>query len=120
MSREKSKCNKIMKDALMNHLEASVAGSITVRNEGGYVAKFSITYAFQGKEVTKTSDNFTLGVNKTLEIPEGATNIYLKVEEYWFIGQTTTIFTKTFPTPVTKCYKIWGTTLNPKWEEISC
>lgn len=109
-----------MKDALVSYLEAGVAGSITVRNTGGYVAKFSITYDFQGKEVTEDSGNFTAGVNKTLEIPSGATNIYLKVEEYWFIKSTTTIFTQRFPEPVTKCYKIWGTTLNPKWEETDC
>lgn len=109
-----------MKDVLTSHLEASVAGSITIRNTGGYVAKFSITYDYQGKEVTKSSGKFSAGVNKTLEIPEGATNIYLKVEEYWFISSTTTIFTKKFPAPVTKCYKIWGTTLNPKWEETDC
>jgi len=99
-----------MKDVLTKHLEAGVAGSITVRNEGGYVAKFSISYVFQGKELTKESDKFTAGVNKTLEIPEGASKIYLKTEEYWFIGQTTTIFTQKLDTPATKSYKIWGTT----------
>lgn len=108
-----------MKDVLTKHLEAGVAGSITVRNEGGYVAKFSISYVFQGKELTKESDKFTAGVNKTLEIPQGASKIYLKTEEYWFIGQTTTIFTQKLDTPATKSYKIWGTTLSPKWEETN-
>lgn len=109
-----------MKEFIVKHLEAPVAGSIKVRNEGGYVARFSVEYTFDNRSVTKHSGDFTLGVNKDLTIPEGATNIYLKVEEYWFIGATSTIFTEKFDTPVTKCYKIWGTTLDPHYAEIPC
>ena len=44
----------------------------------------------------------------------------IKVEEAWFIGSWSTIFTQDFNSPVTKCYEISGTTLNPSWKEISC
>ena len=107
-------------EAVTKHLKAETGGSFFVRNDGGYVARFSVTYMFDGKEFSKDSGDFTLGVNKSVSVPAGATDIHLKVEEAWFIGSWTTIFAQNFGSPVTKCYKIWGTTLNPSWEEISC
>jgi hypothetical protein len=101
------------------HLSQTTAGSILVRNSGGYVARFSLTYNLNGHDFTKDSGDFSLGVNKSVDIPTGATNIRLKVEEMWGFGWST-IFTKTFAEPVTKCYKVYGTTLDPKYEEISC
>lgn len=59
-------------------------------------------------------------MNKEVALPDGATNISLKVEEYWFVGSPATIFTEHFDSPVTKCYSIYGTTLNPRYDEISC
>ena len=106
------------KEAVTAHMEVSVAGgSVKVRNEGGYVARFSLSYTFQGHNFTKNSGTFSLGVNKSIEIPEGATDIHLKVEEMWGFGWST-IFTKVFPTPESKSYKVYGTTLNPKWAEL--
>jgi hypothetical protein len=105
--------------AVEAHTTLTTAGSILVRNEGGYVARFSVSYDLNGQEFTKDSGNFTLGVNASIEIPAGATNIRLKVEEMWGFGWST-IFNKTFPEPVTACYKIYGTTLDPKHSEISC
>lgn len=104
----------------MQHLEAGQGGSITVRNEGGYVARFSLTYVLGGINFSTDSGNFTYGQSKSLPIPAGATDIHLKVEVAIFIGVWSTIFTQNFAAPVTKCYKIWGITLKPKWEEISC
>lgn len=110
----------IIKEAITQHLEAAVGGSFLVRNSGGYVARFSVSYKFAGKDFSKDSGDFSLGVNKSIDVPAGATDIHLKVEEAWFINSWTTIFTQNFGSPVTKCYKIWGTTLNPSWEETSC
>ncbi|MFN3244979.1 MAG: hypothetical protein ACE37K_25985 [Planctomycetota bacterium] len=90
-------------------------GFITVRNGGGYVAKFKVRYTLAGKKVTKETNNFTLGKNKTLPIPDGASNIFLEVEEYVFFGSTSTIFTEQFDEPPQNYYKIWGTTLSPAW-----
>lgn len=108
------------KDAVVKHLNAKEGGSFYVRNEGGYVASFSVTYKYDGKEFSQNSGDFSLGVNKSISVPAGAKDIHLKVEEAWFIASWTTIFSLNFASPVTKCYKIWGTTLNPSWEEISC
>ncbi|KAK7603307.1 hypothetical protein V9T40_003306 [Parthenolecanium corni] len=99
---------------------AATTGSISVYNNGGYVAIFNVDYDLNGMRKTESSGKFTLGVTKEISIPEGATNVYLKVEEYWFIGSLTTIFTKTFDGPVHECYKIWGTTLSPSYAEQNC
>ncbi|QNP68858.1 hypothetical protein IAG44_04915 [Streptomyces roseirectus] len=104
------------------HAEAARAesGSFLVRNDGGYVATFDVAYDLDGRRTTEKSGNFTLGVTKELEVPAGATNIDLKVEEYWLPALKTTIFTKHFESPVTECYSIWGTTLAPAYRQISC
>lgn len=108
------------KKQVIQHLEADTGGSILVRNDGGYVARFSVSYTLDGQRFTKESGDFTLGVNKEVEIPAGATDVALKVEEAWFIASWSTIFAENFDGPVSKCYKIWGTTLDPAWEEIEC
>jgi len=107
-------------EAVTKHLNAAEGGSFLVRNTGGYVARFTVSYKFEGKEFSKSSGKFSLGVNKSISVPAGASDIHLKVEEAWFIASWTTIFTQNFGSPVTKCYKIWGTTLNPKWKEEDC
>jgi hypothetical protein len=100
-------------------MDAEQAGSILVRNSGGYVARFTITYKVKDKDFSKHSGNFTIGVNKSETIPVGATGINLKVEEMWGFGWST-IFTKDFSEPVTKCYEVYGTTLNPKHKSMDC
>ena len=93
-------------------------GFITIRNSGGYVAKFTVEYTEGGHRVTKDSGKFTVGTNESVPIPEGATDIFLKVEEYVFFGSTSTVFTERFSGPVKKYYKIWGTTIAPNHCEI--
>ncbi|KAK7603308.1 hypothetical protein V9T40_003307 [Parthenolecanium corni] len=99
---------------------AAGTGSLSVYNSGSYVATFDVEYYLNRERKSESSGKFSLGVTKEISIPEGATNVYLKVQEYWFIGSLTTIFTKSFDGPVHKCYKIWGTTLNPSHAEQNC
>lgn len=99
-------------------LGASNSGWISVENEGGYVAKFDVTYTLNGKRVTKESGNFTAGVTKVIDLPAGASDIVLHVWDAWFICSWTEIFSKSFDAPVTKKYKVTGTTLNPDYKEI--
>lgn len=98
----------------------AASGSVLVRNDGGYVAKFTVSYDLHGTRRTEDSGDFVREVSKEVAVPDGATDIDLKVEEYWLPGQLTTIFTTHFNTPQQKCYKIYGTTLNPGYDEISC
>lgn len=95
-------------------------GSITIHNGGGYVAVFSVSYTLNDERKTKESPNYTLGVSKTIEIPDGATDIYVKSEAFAFIGKRSTIFTKQYDEPVQKCFRIWGTTLGTSSEEEKC
>ena len=67
--------------AFIAHFSAEPAGSLLVRNEGGYVARFTLTYNLAGNEFTQESGDITLGVNKSAWVPAGATEIRLKVEE---------------------------------------
>ncbi|MFM9615698.1 hypothetical protein [Streptomyces niveiscabiei] len=109
----------VMSGAFATPAQAA-SGSLSVRNYGGYVARFTVAYDLHGTRQSEDSGDFTLGVNKQVAVPDGATNIDLKVEEYWLPGLLTTIFTKHFNTPETRCYRIHGTTLAPGYEETSC
>ncbi len=103
--------------ALVNALQGQMGGSITVRNEGGYIARFSVTYKIDGKENKTSSGSFTLGVSKTVDIPAQAKDIHVKIEDEWFPGQWTTIAVRDYATPVTKRFIVGGTTLMPTIKE---
>lgn len=105
---------------LLGAFASAEPGFIRVDNGGGYVAKFTVEYKLDGEKITNESGQFTLGVSKTIKIPEKATNVFLKVELYWFIGSTSDVFQETFPGPVNRCYKIWGTTLSPSHKQVDC
>lgn len=94
-------------------------GTVTVKNDGGYIARFSVEYSINGKQSTEKTGDFPLGTKKSLGIPSAATDIILTVEEYTGFSWNT-IFTLGFGAPVIKCYKIWGTTFGPSWEEVKC
>lgn len=94
--------------------------SIVVRNAGNYVAVFTVNYNLNEELKFESSGDFRSGTNKKIEIPEAATNIYVKAQEYWFIGSKTIIFTRSYPGPVQKCFKIGGTTPNPSYAEENC
>ncbi|KAK7605188.1 hypothetical protein V9T40_007046 [Parthenolecanium corni] len=81
---------------------AAAPGSIKVRNTGGYTAVFRVEFDHGGKKESRSSGDFTLGVNKAITIPDGAKNIFVKVEEYWIGRQKTTVFTKSYSSAVTK------------------
>lgn len=109
-----------MKELILELLEQNDAGSITVTNKGAYVAAFSITYKLKNRQVTQHSGNFTNPTNQALNIPSGATEIFLKIEEMVFFRTWSAFHTERFDMPVTKCYSISGTTLNPKCKEVPC
>lgn len=91
-----------------------------IRNEGAYLANFSVSYKLQGQNLSQDSGKFILAESRSIALPKGATDIYLKVELLSFINSWITLFTQSFPKPITKCYRIWGTMLNPQCDEITC
>ena len=105
------------KNVIQAHFEAEQGGSILIRCEGGYVARFTLSYTFNGQDFSKHSGDISLGVNKSEAMPAGSADIHLKVEEMWGFGWST-IFTMDFAEPMTKAYKVYGTTLDPKYAEI--
>lgn len=91
-------------------------GVIVVRNCGGYIARFSVTYTHNDHNFTKESGIFTIGINKSIEIPAGSTDILVKAEEMWGLGWST-IFTKEYSSVVRKKFDLYGTTLHPHYCE---
>ena len=94
----------------------AMSGSITVRNMGGYVAKFYVEFTVNGQRYTRHSGVFSLGVNKAIELPAGSTDIVVKAEEMWGFGWST-IFVKNYAYVVTKSFELGGTTLDPSYNE---
>lgn len=99
-------------------LAGESSGSIVIRNEGGYVAKFRVDYLLNGERLEAESGSFTLGVSTDIQIPAGASDINLCVKEAIFINTWSTIFTENFAEPGHYEYEISGTTLNPSWKKI--
>ena len=108
-----------MQNAVVQHMTAENSGSILVKNEGGYVIRFSIAYTFGGQRFSQMTEPYPVLQSRTLFIPNGATDIHLHTEISYVFGWGT-IFTQIFPTPVVKCYKVWGTAFEPQWTEIGC
>ncbi|MEO6453020.1 MAG: MAC/perforin domain-containing protein [Ginsengibacter sp.] len=81
--------------------------SISVKNGGGYVIYFDVKYELNGQWKTEESSSFTLGRTLSIQIPEDAKQIKLKV--YLLSFTTSVIFEENFAKPEVKCYKVWGT-----------
>lgn len=95
------------------------SNQIKFTHGAGFVANWQITYNQPGKPVTNINPlGTTLGWKNTYTIPSDATNIRILVQGatglIWEPWRTT--YDKTFPTPPSSlCIKIYGTTLNQKW-----
>ena len=85
---------------------------------GGYVARIRVDYQQGGKNVVAVDNSdISAGWNKVFSIPFDATNIHLQawtrtglVWDPW-----KSIIDKTYPSPPNECIKVYGTTLDPKW-----
>ncbi len=92
-------------------------GHVTFFNEGGFVARFELSYTIGDEEKLQETGNMALGDKKHYDIPPDATNIRLKGEEdtalVWEGWRT--VFDLRYGTPPNKCFKLYNTTLDPKW-----
>ncbi len=102
-------------DAIVARESAERGGSIRVKCEGGYVAKFTLAYKLEGAVSEKESGDITIGKSKTIPIPPCATDLSLTVEEHTAFSWKT-IFTKNYNEPVTKCFRVTGTTFSPSYK----
>jgi cytolysin (calcineurin-like family phosphatase) len=92
-------------------------GYVTFLNEGGFVAKFHLEYDSDGNHYKFDTGNMDLGNKKTYDIPPYATNVWVWAEEktglVWDPWKT--VFDLRFSSPPNNCFKLYGTTLHPKW-----
>lgn len=95
------------------------AGRVGVENRGAYIAKFRVSYKLNEEDVTVNSGKFTAGFSRAMSIPAKATDIVVLTEEDTGFGWKT-VFRYTSAAPEVKCWKIWGTTLFPRYGEIGC
>jgi hypothetical protein len=96
---------------------ATQAGKIGFFNEGGYVARYSIFYTLNGYPKIHATGNMALKEPmQEFDIPAGATNIQVFGEamtpnpfDPW-----TSIFSRTYSSPPTTCFKTYGTIFDPQ------
>lgn len=91
---------------------------LTVTQGGGYVAHIKVTYTQGGRGVTAVDDGgASAGWRNVYTIPADATNIHLqawtKTGLVWEPERS--IIDKTYPSPPNECIKVYGTTLDPKY-----
>lgn len=100
------------------HEAVSPGGRVTFFNEGGYVARFTLTYMLDGEQVQHETGNILLGNKRSFAIPSMATDIRA-------FGEANTgliwdpwgeIFDQSYATPPSICLKAYGTTLDRKWD----
>ena len=98
---------------------SATANQVKFFHQAGFVANFLIEYNEPGK-AAKTSYNptgKTAGWTETHTIPTNATNVRILIQGAtglaWEPWRTT--YEKTFPTPPNMCIKIYGTTLDQRW-----
>ena len=94
------------------------ANELTVTQGGGYVAHIKVTYQQGGRAVTPADDGgASAGWRQVFTIPANATNIRLqawtKTGLVWEPEKS--IIDKTYPSPPNECIKVYGTTLDPKY-----
>ncbi len=91
---------------------------VTVYSEAGYVAKIELNYTVNGI-VKVVKQDLSLFFTFRHKIPEGATDVQLKVDGY---GVTDPLgFVKNFSgSKINACYKIWGTIFDTRIGEIDC
>ena len=92
---------------------------LTVTQGGGYAAKIKLTYDQNGKTTVVLDDgSVSAGWRKVFSIPAGVTNIHLQAWSNTGVvwDPLKSIIDKTWPSPPNECIKVYGTTLDPKWD----
>lgn len=94
------------------------ANQLTITQGGGYSAWVRLSYTLNGQTVTKIENNsVAAGWRQVVDIPVGSTNIHLQIWDatglVWDPWKT--VVDKTWPYPPNECVKVYGTTLDPKW-----
>ena len=99
----------------------AVAATISVNNQGAYVARLAVRYNHDGEIKGAQSGNITPGVTSSLEIPSDATAVSVTVDVATGLAGNpwAPIFSQSLGSAVTKTYRVFGTVLNPGWSEVN-
>jgi hypothetical protein len=99
----------------------AVAATISVNNQGAYVARLAVRYNHDGEIKGAQSGNITPGVTSSLEIPSDATAVSVTVDVATGLAGNpwAPIFSQSLASAVTKKYRVFGTVLNPGWSEVN-
>ena len=98
---------------------STTANQVKFFHQAGFVANFLIEYNEPGKPAKTTQNPLgkTAGWTETYTIPTNATNVRILIQGAtglaWEPWRTT--YEKTFPSPPNMCVKIYGTSLDQKW-----
>jgi eukaryotic-like serine/threonine-protein kinase len=95
------------------------SGSISVKNNGAFAARFTVSYSLNGQPGSQDSGGFAVGVTKDVAIPPGAAGITVDFQALTFVSWTT-VQTLSYPGPVSKCFTLSGTALAAHVDEVSC
>jgi hypothetical protein len=95
------------------------SGSISVKNNGAFAARFTVSYSLNGQPGSQDSGSFAVGVTKDVTIPPGATSVTVDFQALTFVSWTT-VKTLSYPGPVGKCFTVSGTALAAQVDEVRC
>jgi cytolysin (calcineurin-like family phosphatase) len=94
---------------------------ITLRNKGGYIAKYTIQYTLNGQTKTINDDGVLAGQEKVHDISADATNVTIQAQgatglvwEPWV-----THFKQTYQKIESRIIESYGTTLNQSYKELN-
>lgn len=94
-------------------------GSITVTNQGNYLADFGMTFLYNGDYISLSSPILT-AYPYTIGIPETATDITVDMFGKPDLSLSITICTLRYPYPVTKSFILYGEPYNWGCNEVPC
>jgi hypothetical protein len=88
-------------------------GVVTVRNYGAYIARFRLSYRYEGYNKHDESEWFVVTQSKSLALPPYATNVHLTIENMIFILVWRKVYQNQISPWNQLCIVIGGTTLDP-------
>jgi hypothetical protein len=92
-------------------------GSVLIRNEGAFIARFSVQWRNGGVREGAQSGSFPVLSAKSIDLPSAARDIEVTIEILTFpkpMETWRTVATYQFPSPVQKSFQLSGTTFGPK------
>ena len=89
---------------------------IKMKNEGAYVAKFTVTYKVNGVSKKWSSPNVAVTWKKTLDLPSNAQSIFVSAKTVG-IGEKQIFRVQALGST---CFKVYGTVFNPSMNGNGC